>query len=249
MPIIYRCIGWFVAWFCLFFIGLFSIYIELRITKVGYWLSFVYLTLIFSSIASSPVRTSYREEQSELLEGDIYTVGQPCGDRITFETGRTGKLIIIKGGPERMIDFGPDMFLELHCVDKKIYVSTTVSDRTGQIVAQMIDNHWILPPKPSFWDKNYNKNALEVEDKSGHVVFQVVLLPDRVQIQGEWHDSFGHAVLLEECRGPYNEVAACITSMPNQNAENDYKSRSKTVIRPLYKYPSKEHWGELDDRQ
>jgi len=75
--------------------------------------------------------------------------------------------------------------------------------------------------KSSCWDKNYADDLLEVKDGRGRVVLQIRLLPDVVQLQVEWADR-------------------------NFTVMEDRKYTEEDGITPVFKYPSDEHWGELD---
>jgi hypothetical protein len=69
-------------------------------------------------------------------------------------------------------------------------VSTTIRDGDGHIVAVMDSNHWNVY-LPYCSDKNYTDDALEILDASFHVVLQIKIYPNVVQVQGEWWDNQG----------------------------------------------------------
>ncbi len=74
-------------------------------------------------------------------------------------------------------------------------MATPVRDRQEHLVA-IEKNHWSVTP--ACLDKNYTENSLEVFDARGLVVFQMRLLADYVELQGEWRDEFGNGVRFAE---------------------------------------------------
>jgi hypothetical protein len=103
-------------------------------------------------------------------------------------------------------------------------LSTTVRDSAGNLIVEIVNNDWrVSKSETNCWDKNYTDDSLEVKDGRGRVVLQVRLLPDRVELQAEYPD--GDSGLLEV--GFYNK---------------------EDGITPVFKYPSNEHWQEIDPR-
>jgi hypothetical protein len=104
----------------------------------------------------------------------------------------------------------------------RILVSITVKDSQGNLIVEIKDNAWTVS-KTGLWDKNYTDNSLEVKDARGRIVLQLRLLPDRVQFQLELPNQ-GDFKIVEQ--GKYSDDDGIV---------------------PRFKYPSKDHWGELDD--
>jgi hypothetical protein len=76
-------------------------------------------------------------------------------------------------------------------------VSTIVRDRTGKVVVTLDNNKWkVSSDKSICWDKNYNDRSLEVQDGRGHVVLQITIQPDHIDLQGEWHDDSGTEIAV-----------------------------------------------------
>jgi hypothetical protein len=87
-------------------------------------------------------------------------------------------------------------------------------------------------------DKNYSSDSLEILDARGLVVFQMRLLADRVDLQGEWRDEFGNGVRLlgnEKMGGGEFGIW------------HDAKGEQELMelIPMMFKYPSVNHWSEL----
>jgi hypothetical protein len=86
------------------------------------------------------------------------------------------------------------------------------------------------------WDRNYSKDALEVKDETGRIVLQIKLLPDRVQLQGEWwKDELTGLGLVKAKKGG----GLMVLFGPK------FKRENAPAIEPLFLYPSETHLGEL----
>ena len=120
-------------------------------------------------------------------------------------------------------------------------LSTPVRDREGHLVVEVTRNHWRVYPNYST-DWNYNQHSLEVKDSGGHVILQVHLFRDRVQIQGEWHDQFGRGGRLMKVPDKSESSTAI---WPNLQAED----RFKELILPMFSYPASDHLGRLVTQQ
>jgi hypothetical protein len=90
------------------------------------------------------------------------------------------------------------------------------------------------------WDKNYTKNALEVKDRRGRIALQVLLFADAVRVQGEWwtEDHNGARILRPY---PFDRVK----TGPVFVMMSPYLHPDEPHIEPIFKYPSKEYWGEF----
>jgi hypothetical protein len=125
----------------------------------------------------------------------------------------------------------------------KLLLTTRVRDRNGAIVVDIVDNKWTISSAQNVsWDKNYLKNALEVKDGRGRVVLQLLLLTDVVRVQGEWwtEDGNGARVLRPY---PFDRIRTgpvVVEMTPKFHPDDPH-------IEPIFKYPSKEYWGEFVD--
>src|SRR6185437_2799491 len=137
-----------------------------------------------------------------------------------------------------MIDFGASR-LVLEIIDGKLEVSTTIRDKNGNLIAELSKNEWKTSPDKA-WDRNYTANALEVRNAAGKIVLQVVLLSDRIQIQGEWLSPNGHGIRI--VKNPKNNHGLMIGfqgEVPKDTPE----------IEPIFNYPSSSHFGELKKKR
>jgi len=198
--------------------------------------------LVVIGIGWKPVKYYWRVEQAAKLEGDIEAPeGYLHGILPVIELGDSGPKLMWMGKPDTtQFKMAYDAGLRIDQSETGLQVTTPIRDHDGHLVVDINKNHWIVYP-PYCADKNYTKNALEVLDSRGHVVLQIVILRDRVQIQGEWFDDTGRGVQLIKAPAPDNGAFF--------NREN-WKSggTSTELIPPIFLYPSKQHWGEFAKR-
>lgn len=156
-----------------------------------------------------------------------------------FEFGDSGAILVFAGKQgEPLIRIFKDSSITIVIEDEQVKASTIIRDRSGAIIAELMNNEWKVNPN-NFFDRNYSKNALEVKDSSGDVVLQLRLIEDRVQFQAKFYDLRGNGVALGKVRGPNGKIGGSIeitgTAHPNLTLH----------IEPIFKYPSELHLGEL----
>ena len=152
-----------------------------------------------------------------------------------LELGDSGTIFNWAGpNGEPMFTILKDSQLTISKEKGQLKISTMIRSHDG-LVAELVNNDWKINPQESF-DRNYNKNALEVRDKDGDVVLQVKLLNDRIQFQGKFYDEKGNGVAFvgrKEWNGSMIEMTG-----PNH-------PKLDSTIEPIFKYPSGLHMGEL----
>jgi hypothetical protein len=153
-----------------------------------------------------------------------------------MQIGDTGGIINFTAPAGMMVmQFGEDYGLDIEVEGDQLKVSTKVKDKQRKIIAELVRNEWKVAPPPQTWDRNYNQHALEVKDDAGNIVLQVKLLPDRVQIQGEWWNGEHGLRIVNGPTGGGSLIATNDGAMPS----------SAAPIRPMFNYPSELHFGEL----
>jgi hypothetical protein len=205
-------------------------------------LSMLGCTAILVGLVYSPVRGMWRRERAAALEGDLVANRAVSGSAI-LEIGDSNTRFFFAPGISRPqnppeMQFVYDAGLKLEETKEGLSISTPIRDRNGHLVVSVVRNHWTVYP-PYFSDKNYSRNTLEVLDDRGHVVFQTRLLPDRVEIQGEWYDDYGRGIQVMKSLDP-KRPGAFFTYMDRSRGV-----RNENVIPPIFLYPSKDHLGEL----
>jgi hypothetical protein len=181
------------------------------------------------------VHRQWKAEQANLLEGDLkpQQLASKAPDK-TIQIGNTIPRMNWHGEEHKdMFTFLYDAGVRLEVENNELKLTTPVRDRQGHLVAQIDKNHWSVTN--ACLDENYTRDSLEILDSRGHVILQMRVLPDRIQLQGEWRDEFGNGVRLMDEDGQ-----AGITIWKSPQAEQN----GMKLIQPLFQYPSVNHWGE-----
>jgi hypothetical protein len=189
-----------------------------------------------------PSDSQRREEMAAALEGDLRGAGEAFDDgKLTMtpmvQIGTTESILELLPSSQLEPSFKPfpDAEFRVEFGRQWPLVSTTVRDSKGHIITTINKNHWRVYP-PFCQEKNYTEDALEVLDSSLHVVLQLKLLQDRVQVQGEWWDSQRHGLRIS--RSPDAKRGQVMQLGPEIK-------RNEALIEPMFKYPSKQHWQEF----
>jgi len=127
--------------------------------------------------------------------------------------------------------------LRVDSVRGKIKVSTKITDETGQLVAEIINNEWHVSSQA--WDRNYNDNSLEILDSKGDVALQITMLPGVIQLQGYWWIDLGPPNGIERFYILYTPGVTGFSFVPLNHLA------PPPQISPIFKYPSPLHPGEL----
>jgi hypothetical protein len=166
-----------------------------------------------------------------LLSGKDHTVARQ------LEIGDSGSILTFVGPPDMpIVNFFERDHLLVELVDSALKVSTSIRDKDGNLIAEMIRIEWKVAPPPKTWNRNYTTDALEVRDATGNIVLQVRVLPDRIRLHGEWWRDKSTGVRL-------------VSLGPGQRAEiafwRDGIRLQEPEIKPMFVYPSDTHMGEL----
>lgn len=130
----------------------------------------------------------------------------------------------------RIIDFGYDYPVQMSFTDNKLLVSVEIKNADGDIVAKIVDNHWVVNTNPIIArDRNYNAYAFEVIDSDLVPVLQVVLR-DRSSIYVGGLFNFETVRVLVTPKG--------LVWNPSDDTISEYTER-------IFRYPSDEHLGEM----
>jgi len=200
------------------------------------------LTAFLVAGAYSPVRKTWREEQAVKFDGDLIATSElhaPAGYYIMeWGTKVSFKIPITLTTPITILGD------KLTCVmsNDEFNVTTQVRDRQGNLIVEVRDNHWHVSNVQNVsWDKNYSKDSLEVLDGRGRVILQLRVFTDGLLIQGEWYNQDGQGIRIVQSPNPTANSAASMDIFPPQGNP----LRDTELIRPIFKYPSRRHWGEL----
>jgi len=204
---------------------------------VGVWC----VWLLFASLSFVLFQSKWLREMSEVTEGALH-INDSNATVAMIQFGDSSELFPWRSsGPVKILkDEGT---ISLQTGDDGIEISTIVRDRYDREVVRVEKNHWFVRAQNSV-DHNYTDTALEVLDSGGHVVLQLRLFPDRIQIHGERHDAFGGGFqIVDSCPDPNNagRFIKCLQLFGTGLLEREHR----LMIPPMFKYPSSRHWGEF----
>jgi hypothetical protein len=187
------------------------------------------------------LHAEYRHQHSALTSGVLrpYAIGKATTPileladswvTVPFDKQPTGQWEILRNEP-----------IKVEVIDATPMFSTIIRDKNGAAIVDIKRNQWTVSSSASIvWDKNSTDDRLEVLDAREKVVLSVRILPDRVQLEGEWHDEKGRGVRLVKTHSPMVEGGAQLIAL---QAFDDDPPAFQIV--PLFQYPSAGHWGEL----
>lgn len=146
-----------------------------------------------------------------------------------------------------------DEDLTFETIGGRLYVSTNIRDENGKLIAELSRNEWTVAKPPRSWDRNYDRDTLEVKNAAGRIALQVRLLPDRVQMQGEWfapdaakiskRNVYGIRVVTSDIPG--KEGGLFLLFGPGRPPYPPFRPTEPPFIKPLFKYPSDLHFGKV----
>ncbi|MFC2061448.1 hypothetical protein ACFLUV_02955 [Elusimicrobiota bacterium] len=156
---------------------------------------------------------------------------------VKLEIGNSGTVFKIKRPKnEPLFSFFSENALSIWKENNEIRVSSILRNEKGEIIAEIVANEWKVNEENSY-DRNYNTHALEVRDKRGDVVLQVRLVEDKIQFQGKFYDKSGNGIAIVD---PESREGIAIMEMTGET-----NPELKNKIKPIFKYPSELHLGEL----
>lgn len=153
------------------------------------------------------------------------------GYGVPIRTSKNGRGVLTITNPEgRIFDLFNENMLTIKR-DNTIKVSAKFRNREGEIVAEMINNEWELNTN-NFYKRNYSKNALEVIDNEGRVVFNVIIEENEVILQGIFYGKDGSHLTFADSLG------SIVMTYNTDGKGPDVR------IAPIFRYPSNRYFGE-----
>ena len=130
---------------------------------------------------------------------DIYTTrfntsnwhhGEISGSELDTPVLKLGSANFVPQGELETLFQWADDPIQIWCYDGKLQLTSIVRNKNGEIVVQISGNKFIVNPN-TISDFNYDSRALEVLDKSGDVVFQIIMQKDGVLYCGKFYTLSG----------------------------------------------------------
>ena len=203
------------------------------------WRKILIALLIISTVISIIVIYSDHKKYKNLQE-TLRSSGVIGGEIIVDSSKKLfPKIQIGDKGPFFQGDFSifEKRGLEVKLINGQIYVSISVADSQGNIIAEVKDNEWKINPSKSF-DRNYSSDSFEVKDANGKVVLQIRLKENILQFQGILYDPKKKLLWFIAQRERDGRMEGF---MEIQEPGKGFRY----AISPIFKYPGNEHLGEL----
>jgi hypothetical protein len=213
------------------------------------------------------IRAEHQRQQaakySGVLRGPAFTILSPSKDIYPkLKLGHSDTFLSWQGPQgQSLLSLFDDNELVIYMEKGRLKLSTQIRDLHGELVAEIIGNEWKLR-KDNLWDRNYDKNALEIRDTGGDVILQVVLKQDYVQFGAKMHGrdgagfGIGSAPFTQEDIRRHEEGALKIVAAsdgPKEIKVGDVIGilevrppghSLELAIEPVFRYPSDLHLGE-----
>jgi hypothetical protein len=138
---------------------------------------------------------------------------------------------------------------KVELVDGEYKFSTKITERNGVVIAEIIQNEWLIAPAGGALDRNYDDHALEVKDSRGNIVLQVQVFSNVIKLQGIWWTDksiwpeFTRISVFTERVADIGFQGIRVTNMAMIGRMGENESQ-QSPIRPLFRYPSLRHLGE-----
>jgi hypothetical protein len=212
--------------------------------RIGLQLAFVVMVVVASY---SSVRAEYKKQHAALTLGILEPMSKPAATKPMLEIGDAGYMIdMSKVSTDEGIRFLQEERLKVEVQNGLTLISTIIRDKDDKVLVKVEKNHWEVAAPPLTMDKNYTKDTLEVKDARDRVVFKIRILPDHVQVEGEWRDDTGFGVrMAAPSRGMTRQGGMGISILRPRSEDPQGTGDALGRIEPIFQYPSSEHWGEL----
>jgi hypothetical protein len=247
MSVLWRVLLWIVAWALLLHLFFAGVSFARKTTPFQKRLLCVLLSMALAGISFHPIKRLWMEERAQKFSGEIHSrvkwiqSDEPLYP--VYQIGMTEGCVRINrtdNGKNPIIDYlADDGLLKVVKGKNEFLITAKVLDRSGNSIVEINNNKWWVAPPPLTRDHNYTSDALEVMDARGHVIFHIRILPDIVQVEGEWHDAFGGGVRMKD---DDTRTGATITRWTTQDEEKKFYGEP---IQEMFLYPSSEDWGEV----
>jgi len=141
----------------------------------------------------------------------------------------------LENGPFSPLQIGGMDLFKVYLRDGHFYVDTTLYAGEGYPAVQIVRNE--IAMKLAYLDRNFTDKAVEVVDRNGVPLLQMIFETDRqVEINGIFLSSDGKSAII-------------ITPTGSSKVDIDPTGQKKVIVplKPLFKYPSWKYPGVYAD--
>lgn len=213
------------------------------------------------------IRSEHQRQQaakySGVLRGPALTILSPIKDIYPkLKLGDSNTFLSWQGPQgQPLLSMFEDNELVIWIEKGRLKVSTQIRDPHGELVAEIIGNEWRLR-RDNLWERNYDKNALEVRAAKGDVILQIVFKEDYVQFAAKMYNrngagfGIGSATFTQEDIARHEEGSLKIVAAADGPKEVKIGDVTgvlemrplghplELVIEAIFRYPSELHLGE-----
>lgn len=222
-----------------FFVGIYGLFEPMRLRWSKFLVSAAAWALFLIGLAVWARPETIPAYFGELIPDRhlLFSTDYPAKNYIEIGDSGSGFVWVGKSGKPIFDFYGSPLTIET--IGGRVKVSTEIKNARGELLVELVRNQWRVSPAPNTFDRNYTDDALEVRNAEGRIILQVKSLPDRVQLQGEWHGPNGQAFRMLKGLGPDGKVGGLLLPRPNGFLPSDPE------IVPIFEYPSDAHFGKL----
>jgi hypothetical protein len=87
-------------------------------------------------------------------------------------------------------------YFEESMIGGKVNITLQIRDKNGNLIGDIINNHWRIYSPQFILDRNFNSNSLEIKDLKGDITFQVRLEGNKVYLAGYFYPKSGNGQKL-----------------------------------------------------
>lgn len=196
--------------------------------KIPDWLFLVVIIILLATTVTNVYITQQEEEKEKYSEYSGVISGELKNKSIVYPSIKLGTAKLVWQGPE-----GEPIFLigndpiRVWIEEGELKISTVIRNEDGKIIARLEANEWQVNPNLIF-DRNFDKEAVEVINEKGEVILQAEFDGESVQFAGIFYRGDGWRIALG-----YNIIES---RPPSERIQASFKQ--------IFKYPSKNHPGE-----
>ncbi len=173
---------------------------------------------------------------------------EQLADQVIFSLGSGGQIIVSteqlrKGKPIAIVMMGDFVPIQGYLKGDTLYCDVKLWSETGQSLVEVKENEFVV--RPPNWDRNFSSNALEVVDEKGAPILQVI------------RKTASHWVINGMIVSPVGVIVATdqgtVFGSHMDNLALALKQKNMMLaalkeLKPIFKYPSYQHPGELLDK-
>jgi hypothetical protein len=145
MGILWKCVLWAITW--LMVLDFVQIQIEWlgRLSLQKKVFVFLVATVVLLTFVFDPIYASWRSEQAALTSGVLHPLSNKSQPLPAIQVGQGGTVFYLTDPKGTLFNFPSDS-LRVREERGELLLSTTVRDKSGNLVVEVVDNHWTVSP-------------------------------------------------------------------------------------------------------